>query len=353
MAKVSGVISMIHRSLCVVVIPLLLSASAAFGQSDYYRLQVFNGPPVFAKLGEITKDKIVMQTSPNPKEFPVNEVKFLQLPNEPRDLTEARNAAIDGHWDQVLEWLNKIPPPQLAGDAVRQDADYYRAVASAHLALSGSGDPRAAGTALFDYLKTNKDSYHFYEANELAGDLLMAMGRYDQAAPYYSELSSAPWPDYKMKAAVALGKVLLAQGKYDEALRQFDTALKIDPKGKPVEAQVLAAQVGKAKSLVELDRASEGIKLLTDAIEQAPAENNQLYAVAYNALGQAYLKMKQPQEALYAYLHVDVLYNQSPEQHAEALYHLKDLWNQVNKPDRAKEAADTLKTRYPNSPWNK
>jgi tetratricopeptide (TPR) repeat protein len=115
----------------------------------------------------------------------------------------------------------------------------------------------------------------------------------------------------------------------------------------------VAAQVGKAKCLLELDRAKDAVRMLNDAIDRAPAENNQIYAIAYNALGGAYLKMKQPDDALYAYLHVDVLYNQSPEQHAEALFHLKDLWAQLKKPERAKEAAETLKTRYPSSPWNK
>jgi len=343
---------MICRTLWASIVMGLIGASAAWGQADYYHVVLQNGPPAFGRLGEINKDKIVLETTPQ-KVFPINEIKYVQYPNEPRDLTEARNAAVDGHWDQAIEWLNKIPPAQLTNDAIRQDADYYRALANARLAMGGVGNARAAGTALLEFLKANKDSYHFYEANEAAGDLLMAMGRYDQAPTYYSELASAPWPDYKMRAAVALGNVLEAQGKYDEAIQKFDAALDTSAKGKAAETQTIAAQVGKAKCLVALDRAKEAVQMLNNAIDQAPAENNQLYAVAYNALGGAYLKMKQPEDALYAYLHVDVLYNQSPEQHAEALYHLKDLWTELKKPERAKEAADTLKTRYPSSAWNK
>ncbi|HZZ29569.1 MAG TPA: tetratricopeptide repeat protein [Pirellulales bacterium] len=327
--------------------------SIARAQGDYYRVHLLSGQPAIGHLGEINKDKIVLQTSVSSKEYPVNEIKFVQLPGEPRDLLEARNAILEGHYEQAIDWLNKIPPPQLASDVVRQDVDYYRALASAHLAINGVGDVRAAGTALIDYLKANPDSYHFYEANEITGDLLMALGRYDQAPSYYNELAKAPWPDYKLRAAVALGRVLQAQGKYNEAIQQFDAALNTDAKGKAVEMQLLAARVGKAKSLEELDRTKEAVDLLTAAIEQAPAEDNLVYATAYNALGNAYLKLKQPQEALYAYLHVDLLYNQLPEQHAEALYHLKGLWTQLNKPERAKEAAETLTSRYASSPWNK
>jgi tetratricopeptide (TPR) repeat protein len=343
---------MIRRIFTVALVSLLAEASSAWGQADFYRVVLLNGTPAFGKVGEITKDKIELQTTPT-KEIPINEIKFVQFPNEPKDLTEARNAAVDGHWDQALEWLNKIPPPQLTSDVVRQDAEYYRALATARLAAVGVGDPRAAGKALLEFLKANKDSYHFYEANEAAGDLLMSMRRYEQAPTYYGELSSAPWPDYQMRAAVALGSVLVAQGKYAEALKKFDAALDTTAKGKAVELQTIAAQVGKAKCLMEMDRSKDAVRLLNDAIEQSPGENNLVYAIAYNALGGAYLKMKQPEDALYAYLHVDVLYNQSPEQHAEALYHLKDLWAQMNKPERAKEAAETLKTRYPSSTWNK
>jgi tetratricopeptide (TPR) repeat protein len=331
---------------------LLLGVGSAWGQADYYRVILQNGPPAFGKPGEISRDKIVLQTTPT-KEIPISEIKFVQFPNEPHDLTEARNAASEGRWDTAMELLNKIPGAQLTNEVVRQDVDYYRALAGARLAASGVGDPRSAGTALLDYLKANNNSYHFYEANEAAGDLLMAMKRYDQAPAYYAELANAPWPEYKMRSAVELGNVLIAQKKFDEAMRKFDTALGIATKGKSAELQTIAAQVGKAKCLMELDRAKDAVRLLNDAIEQSPAENNQVFAIAYNALGNSYLKMKQPEDALYAFLHVDVLYNQSPEQHAEALAHLKDLWNEVNKPERAKEAAETLKTKYPSSPFNK
>ncbi len=101
------------------------------------------------------------------------------------------------------------------------------------------------------------------------------MGRYDQANTYYGELANAPWPDYKMRGDVELGNVALAQGKYAEAIQQFDKALGIQAKGKGVEMQTIAAEVGKAKAMVALDRGKDAVKILTDAIEQAPAENNQ------------------------------------------------------------------------------
>jgi tetratricopeptide (TPR) repeat protein len=329
------------------------SASVALAQSEYYRVHLQNGSIVPGRLTEITKDKVVLQSTPSPKEFPVNELKFVQIPAEPKELMEARNAAVDGHNEEVIAALDKIPPPALGKEDIKQDVEFYRALANARLAMAGTGDARAAGSALVSFINANKNSYHFYEANETAGDLLVAVGMYDQAPTYYRALAAAPWPDYRVRANVALGRTLQSQGKHEEAMRQFESVLASEPKGKGVENLLLAARIGKARSLVETGKGQEGVQLLQDAIDKAPADAAMLYALAYNALGQAYFKLNQPKNSLYAYLHVDLLYNQMPEQHAEALYHLKQLWTQMNKPERAKAAEELLKTRYASSAWNK
>jgi len=342
-----------------VLLALATDAPIVLAQAEVFRVHPTSGQPMTGRLGEITKDKVVLQIGSSTKEFAVNEIKFVQLPGAPRDLIEAQNAAADVDWGRVIELLDKIPPPQLANEAIKQEVDFYRALANARLAVSGgAGAPagaeaQGAGTALVAYLKANKNSWHFYDTNEAVGDLLVNMGRFEQAPAYYNELAGAPWPEYKMRAAVAIGRALQAQGKHAEAIKQFDAALATDAKSKSAQAQALVAKIGKAKSAIELGRAQEGLQLLTKAIEELPTEDNQLCATAYIALGNAYLQLKQPKDALYAFLFVDSLYNQSPPQHAEALYHLKDLWNQLSHPDRAKEAADKLKSRYPTSPWNK
>jgi tetratricopeptide (TPR) repeat protein len=346
--------------LCLLVLfAFAADAPVVLAQAEVYRVHPISGQPVTGRLGEITKDKVILQIGSTTKEFAVNEIKFVQLPGAPRDLIEAQNAAADADWGRVIELLDKIPPPQLASEMVKQEVDFYRALAGARLAVSrGAGAPaaaeaQAAGTALVAYLNANRNSWHFYDTNEAVGDLLVSMGRFEQAPAYYNELASAPWPEYKMRAAVALGRALASQGKHAEAIKQFDVAIATDAKTKSAQAQALVAKIGKAKSAIELGRAQEGMQLLTKAIDELPTEDNQLCGTAYNALGNAYLQLKQPKDALYAFLFVDSLYNQSAPQHAEALYHLKDLWNQLSHPDRAKEAADKLKSRYPTSPWNK
>ena len=52
-----------------------------------------------------------------------------------------------------------------------------------------------------------------------------------------------------------------------------------------------------------------------------------------------------------AFLHVDVLYSEAPESHAEALANLVELFTELRKPDHAGTCLQTLKTKYPDSPW--
>ena len=218
----------------------------------------------------------------------------------------------------MLELIDKIPPPQMASEAIRQEVDYYRAMANAHLALDGQGDPANAGKTLLTWLRANANSYHYYDANQTTGDLLMSLGRNDQATPYYNEVASAPWPEFKQRAAVALGKALQADGKHLDAIRQFDAAIAADTKAKSAEAQVAVAKIWKAKSLIELGDVKTGLQLVTEAIEKAPPDDLRLQADAYLIQGAAFTKLKHPKEALYAYLHVNDLYDQIPAQHAEA-----------------------------------
>ncbi len=332
----------------------MLCPAAAWAQGDFDRVHLLNGQTVAGHIEEMTRNKVVVQLLQGPKDVPINEIKYVQFASEPRELMTVRNDVLSGHYDQVADTLDRIPPPQRgAVDSIRQEIDYYSALASARLASGGAGDAQAAGRSLLAFINANKDNYHFYDANEVIGDLLVAIGRYDQADTYYNELAAAPWPEFKLRAEIGLGRSLEAQDKPDRAMMHYETVLASDAKGKVVENLQQIARIGKAKCLVDQGRSKDAVKILQQVIDQAPAEANQILAMGYNALGEAYLKLKQPKEALYAFLHVDLLYNQVPDQHAESLYYLKGLWDQMNKPQRSKEAADTLKSKYASSRWNK
>ena len=71
-------------------------------------------------------------------------------------------------------------------------------------------------------------------------------------------------------------------------------------------------------------------------------------------LGAAYLAAgDKDQDALISFLTVDLVYNGSPESHAEALAKLSELWEKAKNPERAREARKLLQESYPTSPWAK
>jgi tetratricopeptide (TPR) repeat protein len=116
--------------------------------------------------------------------------------------------------------------------------------------------------------------------------------------------------------------------------------------------QKLLATIGRAECLAGLARPDEGIALATKVIDENDSkEKPVLFARAYNALGVCYLRAGKPEEALLAFLHVDLLFTQDPDAHAEALYHLTALWKALNHPERALQARSLLLDRYSGSPW--
>jgi tetratricopeptide (TPR) repeat protein len=179
----------------------------------------------------------------------------------------------------------------------------------------------------------------------------MADGRFEPAQRQYAELGKAPWPDYKMRAAVAVGRTLQAQGKHAEAIAQFDSALAISDNGGDAENQRLSATLAKAVSQAETGAIEQAVASIEDIIQKAEPDQKELHARAYNALGSCYEKAGKTKDALLAFLHVDVLYNTVPEAHAEALAHLVPLWEAVGQRERARESRALLQERYAGSAW--
>ncbi len=286
------------------------------------------------------------------KELPANEVQAIYFEGEPRDLRNAKNEVLRGRYAEALEMLEQMKDEPVRPEAV-QDLQFYKAYCAAKLALGGSGKIPEAGKMMLAFVDGNPKSYHYYQATAMVGDLLVAIRQYSKAGEYYSRLQNAPWPDYKMRAGVAIGKALLDQDKADQALAAFDKVIATEGTGELAQEQRLFAAVGKARALVALTKAEEAIKLLEEVLKKADAEHAPLMAQAYNAQGAAYKQAGRIKEAQLAYLHVDMLYSSQPAAHAEALANLVELWEQDHQRERANRHRQVLEEQYPDSPWAK
>ena len=76
-------------------------------------------------------------------------------------------------------------------------------------------------------------------------------------------------------------------------------------------------------------------------------------ALARTNLGAALAEAGRTQEALFAFLHVDTLYSSDGDAHAEALYHLVQVWQDLKNFARMQETRRILEDQYKESRWCK
>jgi len=307
--------------------------------------------PLAGRIIGMTAEKVTINRHGADEDVPANRITSILFDGEPPELNLARVAAANGRVEDALETLGKIDSAKLTNRYILQEVEFYKALAAARLALRGTGTIREAGSQMARFVATHRDSYHWFAANELVGDLLVANRQYGAAVAYYEVAGGAPWPEYRMRADVALGRALLAQEKPAEAMVAFDRALAVKSDDSEAVPQRQRARLGKARCLALEGQTDQAVQIAQEVIAQSDPEDATLNAQAYNTLGVALRKAGKPQDALLAYLHVHLLYFNSGEDHAEALANLAELFNEVHQPQRAAEMQELLKERYPNSRW--
>jgi len=337
---------------CLALLTLAVSvlvATPALAQQD----QIFgkDGAPIRGTIVGISPAAVKIETTGVTRDVEVRTIQKLSFGDEPADVRTARDQALAGQYENALASLKKVNLAEIQIPAVQQEVGYYTAYCNAKLALTAGGDRRVAKDGLFEFIRANPTTYHFFEAAQLLGDLSFALNEYGEAGKYYGALSKAEWPEYKMRAAVLQARAQSAEGKHAEAMAAYDLILSSGLNTPEAVEQKMQATVGRAVCLAATGKHEEGITIIEDLIAKNDPNDASLFGRAYNALGACYLKANKPQEALMAYLHTDVLFFTDAESHAEALYNLSKLWAAVNKSDRAVEARTTLQSRYPGSRW--
>jgi len=289
------------------------------------------------------------------RKFSVNEITKISFGDDPNDLTSARNLAVEQkNYNSAKDQLAKLDPAKVEREYVKQDIIYYKAFVDAKLALTEGGNKKDAAVALYKFYQAYPKSYHFYEAAELLGDLGVATANYESAAKYYGEtgLGGAPWPEYKLRAGLAMGRALVMAEKFDDAAQAFDTVSGSAETNAEANALKQHALVGKALCMGQTGKPDEGIAVLTDIVaKNDPQLDGKLFARAYNAMGNCYLQQKKSKDALMSFLKTDLLFFTDSDAHAEALSKLSKLWDETGHSDRGTEARNKLRERYSGSIW--
>ncbi len=325
--------------------------TTVFAQGGFDRIRRHKG----TNSGEITNMNplgVTISKGGVETKIPAEEIRSITFAGEPSELNSARMAAERGRYQASLEKIARIADDEIDSDFLRQEVAYYTLVCHAKLALTGQGDRKKAQQQADDFMaKYRRSSFHVPAAIELIGDLLVVSGDLERARTQYAKLGRAPSPYYQAQSALLVGRAWQSEGKHREAIEQFEHALEANISSKIGKSLKLEATLHKSISQSATGEAQQAATTVKQIIAQADPEDARLLARSYNALGDCYLQSGDNQAALFAFLHVEVLYSSSGEDHAKALHELAKLWTVLGRSGRAQETEQKLKDQYPSSRW--
>lgn len=339
-------------AITILSLAVVLSASLAFSADVVNRKG--GGRTGGTVTGATKTDITVKPSTGDPVTIPANEVSSVDWDATPNDMKLGKSDEANGRFSAALQKFNKAMDDARAGnELVKTDLEFLIARATARAALTDPAGLDEAAAKLAAFLKSHGDSFRFYEAQQWLGQIYLAKDDFAAARTAFEGLGQAPWSDVQLSAKVNLGRVLMGENKAEEARQAFEAAIAAAGTSDADQGRKYEAMVGKARSLIALNRQAEALTALDEVVDKGSPNDAPLMAEAFVLQGDCLQAASKVKEAVLAYLHVDVLFARESAFHAEALYHLVKLWKAVQHPDRALEAQAKLEGSYPNSEWTK
>jgi tetratricopeptide (TPR) repeat protein len=337
--------------ICFVLIMVTGLKPSSAMQTDRVEVIKGAGRSVSGKITRVDPFGVTIQAVDGTKEYATAQIAKLVFQGQPLEIERARTQINGGRFDGAIEELEKITEAPKR-EEVKQEIEFIKALASAQIAFqSGPVTPQDAGRMLNDFVRKYPDSLHLYPATEMLGRLFTAVGKFDLAESEFAKLNDSKWPELVLKGNFLRGETLVEQGKFAEALAAYDAILKSTANDDLTQTYKLLSKIRIAKTNALAGNDGESVKTLEEIIRVENAENALVFSYAYNSLGSVYLKQNKLKESMMAFLHTSLLYTTERDNHAEALYHLAQIWPQLDQLDRANDSRQILKTRYRNSVW--
>ncbi len=118
--------------------------------------------------------------------------------------THAKRSSKDS-WNRATSDLEKISTDDITRPEILQDIEYYKAYCEGRLALVGGGDKAARlcrAMRAFEVNPANQNSYHYFAAMELLGDLAVALSSYDNGIRLLRQAGRGTLARLPMRATV-------------------------------------------------------------------------------------------------------------------------------------------------------
>jgi tetratricopeptide (TPR) repeat protein len=329
----------------VATIVVMFCPTTAMAQLD--RLYPVTGSPITGTVVDVRPDGVVMKVGSANRPFRVDEITKVTFEGDPPQLTRGRDFAINGEFQSALDQLKQVDIAAIKREFIAADAAFYLVASQARLALSGQGDKESAVNGLKQFAGKFSNSWHFFEAAELLGDLATASGDFANATRYYSALGRSSSPIIKSRANYLSAVSSQRQGNPQEAIAGYDKVIAEELDSTAGARLKILARAGRAVATAETGGGAEALAEVNQLVKDLNPDDAELAAKIYNARGAANQATDNTEAALLDYLHTHLLFSSVADAHAEALSQMVKLWPKVNKPERAAEARQELQTKYP------
>jgi tetratricopeptide (TPR) repeat protein len=279
---------------------------------------------------------------------PTDQIQLIRYDGQSASMPLAETREAGGQLAEAAELFKKAAAESAQANKpfAVQAAQFREAEVLTELAMVEPERVKEAKEKLTRFLQAYPTSRHLAGARACQARLQLHAGDLAGADAAIAEL--AKLPRGAERAAVLRTKILARQGKYDEAIAQLDKLIAAYPKSSDRRR---AALLAKAENLAAKKQYSEAETLLHEVIQGNAPEDAAAQAPAYNTLGDCLRAANRPKDALFAYLHTDLLYSKDKSEHPRALHQIVELYRLLKQDGRADEFAQRLKQEYPRSPW--
>jgi tetratricopeptide (TPR) repeat protein len=304
------------------------------------------GGRVKGQVQSESPSEVVVMLGERATSVPTDQIQSIRYDGQSASfpLAEARESG--GQLAEAADLFRKAATESAGKPFPAQAAQFREAEVLTELAMVEPDRVKEAKDKLTRFLTAHPAGRHLASARACQARLLLHAGDFAGAEAAIADL--AKLPRGAERAAVLRTRVLGKQGKHAEAIAQLDKLIASAPKGSERQR---AAQLAKAESLAAMKQFKEAEALLHGVILANQPEDAAAQAPAYNTLGDCLRAANRPTDALFAYLHTDLLYSKSKEEHPRALHHISDLYRVLKQDGHADEVAQRLRQEYPHSPW--
>lgn len=300
------------------------------------------------------KDEITVQAGARTQTIPTDTIVRVTWDREPIAIKNARGREGAGEYALALQLYKEAESGMgSVSDLGKKDLKYLVARTKARWALSDKSKADEAIAELEAWNTANPDSFRFYQLHEFLGKVYAAKGDVAKAKAAFEQIAGSKYNDLKMKGRNLTADLLLASDDVASALREY-SAVAAMPASTPLEKeQKNKGRLGEARCMTREGQPEKAVEVANEVIRDTDKSQPGVHAEAFLRKGDALKAEQKNQQAVMAYLAVDLLFENQPEQHAEALYELSDLWAKVGQSDRASDARVRLEKKYPGSHWLK